>query len=134
MNGIDVVVVSAPGSGKIIIIAILMLVAQERGENGISIVIVPSKILAEQRVSVRISLAQSQVYKDCTGRYAKWLRFFSLAINEDTLRTAKNQSRDLFREITDATGVRVAVMTPWMLSSERFHNTLLTKKIRPMIR
>ena len=52
-NGRDVFLVSAPGSGKTLVMAAPFLAAQSLGQAGIGLVIVPSKILTEQQVSGR---------------------------------------------------------------------------------
>ncbi len=46
----DLFLVVAPGMGKTVVMAAPFLVAKERKEQGIALVVVPSKILTEQQV------------------------------------------------------------------------------------
>ncbi|KAH9853929.1 hypothetical protein C2E23DRAFT_821071 [Lenzites betulinus] len=48
--GKDVFLVVAPGMGKTLVMAAPLLAAQAAGEQGIGVVVVPSKILTEQQV------------------------------------------------------------------------------------
>lgn len=51
VNGRDVFCVNSTGSGKTVILHSGPLAAQARGEKGIALQIVPTKVLAEQHVS-----------------------------------------------------------------------------------
>lgn len=48
--GKDVFLVVAPGMGKTVVMAAPLLAAQAAGEQGIALVVMPSKILTEQQV------------------------------------------------------------------------------------
>ena len=50
VNGRDLLLVVRPGGGKTTIMLAPLLVAQARRESGIALVIVPTKLLAEQLV------------------------------------------------------------------------------------
>lgn len=49
-EGRELFLVMAPGGGKTTVMMIPLLAAQARGESGIAIIIVPTKVLAEQIV------------------------------------------------------------------------------------
>ncbi|KAF9005311.1 P-loop containing nucleoside triphosphate hydrolase protein [Hymenopellis radicata] len=99
--GTDVFCTSATGSGKTIPLQSGPLLAHARGERGIAILVVPTKVLAEQHEEVA----------------NRW-HLRALAINEDTVRRSRVTDRDLFRELAEGTDVRVGIMTPQMLASE----------------
>jgi len=79
--------------------------------------IVPTKVLAEQQARVASS----------TGIRA-------LAINEDTVREAQSQSRDLFAEILSGSDIRLAVMSPQMLRSTRMLKLLQSPSFLVLVR
>lgn len=62
------------------------------------------------------------------------LELRALAINEDTLRLARDQSRDLWEEIRSGDDVRLAVVTPWMMNSELVGRLLQDDKMKPLLR
>ena len=51
VEGKDLFLVISPGMGKTLVIHAPLLVAHHRGETGIALIIVPTKLLAEQQVS-----------------------------------------------------------------------------------
>lgn len=51
IEGRDLFLVIAPGSGKTLVLLTPLLWAQNRMESGIAIIVVPSKYLTEQHVS-----------------------------------------------------------------------------------
>ncbi|GJF00722.1 DEAD/DEAH box helicase [Phanerochaete sordida] len=115
--GKSLVLVAAPGSGKTIIMAGPLLVAQAMGQSGIAFVVVPSKILVDQ---------QAASFGDFGLR--------TLAINEDTVRSASLLGRDLWAELAAGDDVRVAVVTPWMIASDRLYALLRDAKFKNAIR
>lgn len=50
------------------------------------------------------------------------------------MRQAFYQDRDLLHEIAEAEGVRVAVITPWMLKNEKLGEIISSSKTRAQIR
>ncbi len=52
INGRDVFLVIAPGMGKTTVLLAPLLAAQARKESGIAIIVVPTKLLGEQTVSI----------------------------------------------------------------------------------
>ncbi|KAJ7183812.1 P-loop containing nucleoside triphosphate hydrolase protein [Mycena filopes] len=97
-KGNDVFCVSATGTGKTVVLMAGAIAADARGEKGIALFIVPTKILVEQQAEVASR---------------RGLR--ALAINQDTARDASLAGRDLFKELAEGDDVRMGVMTPKML-------------------
>ncbi|KAJ7689946.1 P-loop containing nucleoside triphosphate hydrolase protein, partial [Mycena rosella] len=97
-DGIDVFCVIATGMGKTVILQSGAIAAHARGEKGIALIIVPTKVLVEQQA-------------DVASR--RGLR--ALAINQDTVRDARLAACDLFKKLEKGEDVRMAVMTPSML-------------------
>ncbi|KAJ6481318.1 P-loop containing nucleoside triphosphate hydrolase protein [Mycena vitilis] len=97
-RGKEVFCVSGTGTGKTVIFQAGPIAAQARGEKGIALMIVPTKVLVEQQADVASS---------------RGLR--GLAINQDTVRDARLAGRDLFKELAEGDDVRMGVMTPHML-------------------
>lgn len=58
----------------------------------------------------------------------------SLAINEDTVRDALYDNRDLFRELATGQDVRLAVMSPQMLQSERMQKLIGSQTFKNEVR
>ncbi|KAF7789319.1 hypothetical protein EIP86_000263 [Pleurotus ostreatoroseus] len=94
-----------------------LLAAQARNETGIGIIIVPTKLLGEQT---------AQIASRCGLR--------ALAINEDTVRSAYYENWALFNELADGKDVRVGVMSPQMLQSERMVKLLGNSKFKKSTR
>ncbi|PCH37256.1 nucleoside triphosphate hydrolase protein, partial [Wolfiporia cocos MD-104 SS10] len=117
INGKDLFLVIAPGQGKTIVMFAPLLAAQARAEAGIAFIIVPTKLLTLQLSN---------------GASKAGLR--AIAINEDTLRTAQLDQRDLFKEIAAGDDVRVAVMSPQMFSGIRMHAFLRIAENRRNVR
>ncbi|KAI0357410.1 P-loop containing nucleoside triphosphate hydrolase protein [Trametes cingulata] len=117
IKGEDLFLVVAPGMGKTVVMSAPLLVAQRNGENGIAIVVVPSKILTEQ---------QARAFNACGIR--------ALAINEDTQRDAFYRQRNLVKELSSGTDVRAAVVTPWMVKNERLQDILSSGPARAQLR
>ncbi|KAH9859041.1 hypothetical protein C2E23DRAFT_880420 [Lenzites betulinus] len=84
IHGKEIFLVAPPSLGKTIVIVVPMLATQELEEQANALVIVPSKILTKQQARVFIAY-------DLT----------SLAINEDTLRQALYDRRDVMNEISN---------------------------------
>ncbi|KAK7058204.1 P-loop containing nucleoside triphosphate hydrolase protein, partial [Favolaschia claudopus] len=97
--GKDVVCVAGTSKGKTLVLQSGPIAAQARGEKGIALMIVPTKVLVEQQA-------------DVASR--RGLR--ALAINQDTVRDARLAGRDLFKELGAGDDVRMAIMTPSMLN------------------
>ncbi|KAJ6544426.1 P-loop containing nucleoside triphosphate hydrolase protein [Mycena capillaripes] len=97
-QGTEVFCVAGTGMGKTLILQAGPMAAEARGEKGIALMIVPTKVLVEQQA-------------DVASR--RGLR--ALAINQDTVRDAKLSGRDLFKELAEGDDVRMGVMTPQML-------------------
>ncbi|KAK6995702.1 P-loop containing nucleoside triphosphate hydrolase protein, partial [Favolaschia claudopus] len=90
--------VIATGMGKTVVLMAGALMANARGEKGVALLIVPTKVLVEQQAEVASR---------------RGLR--ALPINQDTVRDARLAGRDLFKELAEGDDVRVGVMTPKML-------------------
>ncbi|KAJ6479384.1 hypothetical protein DFH09DRAFT_807850, partial [Mycena vulgaris] len=103
----DVFCVNATGMGKTVILQAGPIAADARGESGIGLIIVPTKVLVEQQAEVAS---------------ARGLR--ALAINEDTVREAALEKRDLWKELTGGDDVRVAIMTPQMARGKHMQQLL----------
>ncbi|KAL1724806.1 P-loop containing nucleoside triphosphate hydrolase protein [Schizophyllum commune] len=106
IQGQDLLLIIATGSGKTVVLLAGAAAACELGENAICVYIAPTKALVEQ-----------QALSTPTALNA-------LAINEDTLRCAEAEGRDLFRELQDRKGTRVVFMTPQMFLGARFRGLL----------
>ncbi|KAH9942868.1 P-loop containing nucleoside triphosphate hydrolase protein [Amylocystis lapponica] len=117
--GRDVFLVMAPGMGKTTLLHAPLLAAQARGEKGIGIVVVPTKLLGEQQAETACS---------------RGLR--ALAINQDTVRKASRAKpkRDLFQELASGDDVRLGIMSPQMLQSDRLEKILSNPKTKRLIR
>ncbi|KAJ7877153.1 hypothetical protein B0H13DRAFT_2253331 [Mycena leptocephala] len=83
VRGKDVWCIIATGMGKTVVLQTGAIAADARGECGICLIIVPTKVLVEQQAEVAT---------------ARGLR--ALAINEDTVREAALVKRDLWLELT----------------------------------
>ncbi|KAK7059355.1 P-loop containing nucleoside triphosphate hydrolase protein [Favolaschia claudopus] len=97
--GEDVFCVAGTSMGKTLALQSGPIAAQARGEKGIALMIVPTKVLVEQQA-------------DVASR--RGLR--ALAINQDTVRNTRLTGRDLFKELEAGDDIRIAVMTPAMLN------------------
>ncbi|KAK7000494.1 P-loop containing nucleoside triphosphate hydrolase protein [Favolaschia claudopus] len=117
IEGKDVFCVCATAQGKTMVLQAAAIAADARGENGICLIIVPTKVLVEQ---------QAEVASD------RGLR--ALAINEDTVREAALGKRDLWRELKSGTDVRVAIMTPQMARGKRMQQLLNLPLFAALIR
>ncbi|KAJ6628449.1 P-loop containing nucleoside triphosphate hydrolase protein [Mycena sp. CBHHK59/15] len=106
-RGTDVYCTIATGMGKTVILQAGAIAADARGECGICLVIVPTKVLVEQQAEV-----------------ASARGLCGLAINEDTVREAALAKRDLWLELTRGEDVRVAVMTPQMVQGRHMQQLL----------
>ncbi|KAF8150293.1 hypothetical protein K438DRAFT_1441838, partial [Mycena galopus ATCC 62051] len=94
-TGKDIFCVCATGAGKTVLLQAGTIAAAARGETGICLIIVPTKVLVEQQVEVASE---------------RGLR--ALPINEDTVREAALVKRDLWQELSSGDDVRVAIITP----------------------
>ncbi|KAK7021543.1 hypothetical protein R3P38DRAFT_2533465 [Favolaschia claudopus] len=92
--GEDVFCVAGTSMGKTLVLQSGPIAAQARGEKGIALMIVPTKILVEQQA-------------DVASR--RGLR--ALAINQDTVRNARLAGRDLFKELDAGDDIRMGVMS-----------------------
>ncbi|KAJ7314641.1 hypothetical protein DFH08DRAFT_821302 [Mycena albidolilacea] len=101
-NKQDVVCVNATGTGKTVVLMAGAIAADARREKGITLLIVPTKILVEQQCVPRAEVASRRGLR-------------ALAINQDTVRDATLAERDLFKELAERDDVRMGVMTPKML-------------------
>ncbi|KAH9931769.1 P-loop containing nucleoside triphosphate hydrolase protein [Amylocystis lapponica] len=118
--GKDLFLVIAPGMGKTTVFHAPLLAAQARGEQGICIIIVPTKLLGEQ---------QEGVAKKCGLR--------ALAINEDTVRKAhyaEPKPRNLFDELSTGGDIRIGIMSPQMLQSYGMQKLLSNTQAKAHIR
>ncbi|KAJ7245531.1 P-loop containing nucleoside triphosphate hydrolase protein [Mycena rebaudengoi] len=116
-EGKDVFCVVATGMGKTVILQAGALAAHARGENAIALIIVPTKVLVEQQADVAT---------------ARGLR--ALAINEDTVRDAAHEKRDLWAELVRGDDVRVAIMTPQMALGRKMQQLLNSPAFVALIR
>ncbi|KIM45746.1 hypothetical protein M413DRAFT_24878 [Hebeloma cylindrosporum] len=117
VQGKDLFLVIATGTGKTIVLHAPLLAAQEKKENGVAIIIVPTKLLVEQQAQV----AQKHNLK-------------ALVIHEDSVRDAKLHGRDLFEELASSSGIVVGVMTPQMLQGFRMKNLLKGREFKDSVR
>ncbi|KAL6302971.1 hypothetical protein BKA93DRAFT_735885 [Sparassis latifolia] len=109
--------VIAPGSSKTLVICAPLLAAQSHGCSEIALLVVPTKILTKQQVAVFIAF-----------------RIRALAINEDSIRNAYYEGRDLFNELCEGNDICVAIIMPWMLQSEHISKIIMGKKTRGLVR
>ncbi|KAI0687974.1 P-loop containing nucleoside triphosphate hydrolase protein [Cytidiella melzeri] len=112
INGRDLVLVVRPGGGKTTIMLAPLLAAQARGEDGIALIVVPTKLLSEQLAGV-----------------ASTRGLHALAINEDTVRDT-----DLFKDLATNGGIRVGVMSPQMLRGQRMSRFLASVEQKEAVR
>ncbi|KAH8088994.1 P-loop containing nucleoside triphosphate hydrolase protein [Cristinia sonorae] len=122
INGRDVFLVTAPGSGKTLVSIAPLLWAQSMKQSGIAIVVEPSKFLTEQQSIV----------------FAKY-GIDAVAINEDTLREEFTRTKtSLFGRFKTAASpgsdILAVFMTPWMLNSDGFFKLLQNQDIKAAIR
>ncbi|KAJ7874113.1 P-loop containing nucleoside triphosphate hydrolase protein [Mycena leptocephala] len=117
VRGKDVWCIIATGMGKTVVLQTGAIAADARGECGICLIIVPTKVLVEQQAEVAA---------------ARGLR--ALAINEDTVREAALVKRDLWLELTRGDDVRVAIMTPQMVQGRRMQELLNSPAFVDLVR
>ncbi|KAJ7208126.1 hypothetical protein C8J57DRAFT_1610341 [Mycena rebaudengoi] len=117
VDGHNLFLVIATGKGKTIILHAPLIAAQARKERGIAFLIVPTKVLAEQQAEV----AQKNGLR-------------ALAINEDSVREAGLQKRDLFAEFAGGDSISVVVMSPQMLRSPRVNKLLSNQTFKFAVR
>ncbi|KAF6758428.1 P-loop containing nucleoside triphosphate hydrolase protein [Ephemerocybe angulata] len=115
-NGRDVFLTIATGQGKTTVLLSPLVAAMGRSEKGIGIGIVPTKALAQQLEKTALAVGVRAV-----------------AVTEDTIREADASGVDLFK-VLSMDGVRLAVMSPQMLRSERFNAWIRSARIREAIR
>ncbi|KAJ7790798.1 P-loop containing nucleoside triphosphate hydrolase protein [Mycena olivaceomarginata] len=113
----DFLCVVATGMGKTVILQAGPIAADARGETGIGLIIVPTKVLVEQQGEVAT---------------ARGLR--ALPINEDTVREAALENRDLWLELVRGDDVRVAIMTPQMVLGTRMRQLLNSAAFAALVR
>ncbi|KAJ7085342.1 P-loop containing nucleoside triphosphate hydrolase protein [Mycena crocata] len=116
-NKKDVFGVMATGMGKTLILQAGAITADARGEKGIMLGIVPTKVLVEQQAELAT---------------ARGLR--ALAINEDTVREAALENIDLWAELANGDDVRIAIMTPQMVLGKRMQQLLNTPAFVVLVR
>ncbi|KAI0692913.1 hypothetical protein BC835DRAFT_1306977 [Cytidiella melzeri] len=97
INGRDLMLVVRPGGGKATIMLAPLLAAQAMGEDGIALIVVPTKLLSKRLAGV-----------------ASTRGLHALAIKEDTV-----QDTDLFKDLAANGGIHVDVMSPQMLCGQR---------------
>ncbi|KAJ7912855.1 P-loop containing nucleoside triphosphate hydrolase protein [Mycena leptocephala] len=117
VRGKDVWCIIATGMGKTVALQTGAIAADARGECGICLIIVPTKVLVEQQAEVAT---------------ARGLR--ALAINEDMVREAALVKRDLWLELTRGDDVRVAIMTPQMVQGRRMQELLNSPAFVDLVR
>ncbi|KAL1728139.1 P-loop containing nucleoside triphosphate hydrolase protein [Schizophyllum commune] len=113
---------AAPGQGKTLVLLSGPLASQARGGNGIALLVVPTKALAEQQAGI------------CAAATARKYGLRSLAINEDSIR--ENPTRDLLRELEEGADIRVATISPQMLlggMTKLLDKRSFLKKVRWML-
>ncbi|KAF8868796.1 P-loop containing nucleoside triphosphate hydrolase protein, partial [Mucidula mucida] len=103
VRGRDVFLVIATGSGKTLIILAPLIAAQACRKSGIALLLVPTKALGEE-------------HKITAEKYS----IVTWVINEDSLRDASANGRDLFKELFKATGIQLAIMSPQMAGCDSF--------------
>ncbi|KAF5374008.1 hypothetical protein D9615_009902 [Tricholomella constricta] len=102
VNGKDLFLVIATSQGKTLVLHAPLIAAQARGDDGIGLLIAPTKVLVDQHAEVATR----------NGLHA-------LAIHEDSVRESGLSGRDLFSELASYKGVRLGVMSPQMLLGKR---------------
>ncbi|KAH6913288.1 P-loop containing nucleoside triphosphate hydrolase protein [Coprinopsis sp. MPI-PUGE-AT-0042] len=117
VEGRDVFLAVATGQGKTVVLLAPLVVAMKREEDGIGILIVPTKALAEQQETTATKIGIK-----------------AFALTEDTVRDAKIKHIDLFRQVASLLGIRLAIMSPQMLQGERFNSWLKERSTRAQIR
>ncbi|KAL1761858.1 P-loop containing nucleoside triphosphate hydrolase protein [Schizophyllum commune] len=114
-GGDNLFLIIATGKGKTLVLLSALVAAHARGENAVGVYIAPTKALVMQQASnAPVSL-------------------HPLAFNEDTVREAQANHRDLFRELRDGKGTRLAFMTPQMFCGLRFKELLRNSAFRASI-
>ncbi|KAF8193517.1 P-loop containing nucleoside triphosphate hydrolase protein [Mycena galopus ATCC 62051] len=113
----DVFCVVATGMGKTVVLQAGPIAADARGETAIGLIIVPTKVLVEQQAEVAT---------------ARGLR--ALPINEDTVREAALERRDLWAELVRGKDVRVAIKTPQMALGKRMQQLLNSPAFVTLVR
>ncbi|KAH8096825.1 hypothetical protein BXZ70DRAFT_1065905 [Cristinia sonorae] len=119
INGRDVFLVTAPGSGKTLVSIAPLLWAQSMKQSGIAIVVEPSK----------------------TGNSIVFAKYGidAVAINENTLREEFTRTKtSLFGRFkttaSPGSDIHAVFMTPWMLNSDGFFKLLQNQDIKAAIR
>ncbi|KAJ3505621.1 hypothetical protein NMY22_g17518 [Coprinellus aureogranulatus] len=112
--GRDVFLTIATGQGKTAVLLSPLLAARAKGESGIGLAIVPTKVLAQQ-----------------LEKTANGIGIAAFAVTEDTLR---DSPVNLFQLVKEKPGVRLAVMSPQMLTGARFRAFSREKATRDSIR
>ncbi|GBE78861.1 P-loop containing nucleoside triphosphate hydrolase protein [Sparassis crispa] len=116
IRGKDLFLVIAPGQGKTTVMHAPLLAAQAQMKIGIALMIVPTKLLALQQETVANS---------------RGIR--ALAINEDTMREAYHNNRDLLAELVSGEDIRLAIMSPQMLRSKRVRSLLSQQAVKSLV-
>ncbi|KAK7684243.1 hypothetical protein QCA50_012620 [Cerrena zonata] len=116
--GMDLLLVIAPWMGKTVVLLAPLLHAKSIGQEGITLVVMPSKFLTEEEAATfcRVGVCAQ-------------------AVNEDGLRTAHTvDGCNLCKELVKCRGVRSIVITPWMFLAFSL-NTMLIKpqSVNPQI-
>ncbi|KZT06052.1 uncharacterized protein LAESUDRAFT_632291, partial [Laetiporus sulphureus 93-53] len=117
IEGREVFLVIAPGQGKTTVFWAPLLAAQAFGERGVALYIVPTKLL---------SIQQSES--------ARRVGLRAIALNEDTVRDAYYDKRDLYDELQNGEDVRIAFLSPQMLAGERMMKLLRISGFKDLIR
>ncbi|EIN10568.1 P-loop containing nucleoside triphosphate hydrolase protein, partial [Punctularia strigosozonata HHB-11173 SS5] len=117
MAGRDLMLVTATGTGKTTVLHAPLLAAQARKETGIAFIVIPTKLLGEQHA------------KSATSR-----GLYSLCLNEDTVRDARDTGQDLFKEAFESPGIRVISISPQMLQHQRINQYLSQATFKRQIR
>ncbi|KZT06734.1 uncharacterized protein LAESUDRAFT_653151, partial [Laetiporus sulphureus 93-53] len=93
--------------GKTTVFWAPLLAAQALGERGVTLYIVPTKLL---------SIQQSES--------ARRVGLRAIALNEDTVRDAYYDKCDLYDELQSGEDVRITFLSPQMLAGERMMKLL----------
>ncbi|KAJ3826848.1 P-loop containing nucleoside triphosphate hydrolase protein [Lentinula raphanica] len=118
MQGRDVLLASPTGSGKSLFMLSPVIAAQARGEAGIAFLVVPTKALAVQHAEL-----------------VKKLGLRGLALTQETVRQAAVDKHNLFADLQQGYDVRVAVMSPQMLTQSEGITALLKQlRFRNLVR
>ncbi|KAF8174654.1 hypothetical protein K438DRAFT_1609121, partial [Mycena galopus ATCC 62051] len=106
-TGKDIFCVCVTGAGKTVLLQAGTIVAAARGETGICLIIIPTKVLVEQQAEVA----------------SEWgLR--ALPINKDTIWEAALVKCSLWQELSSGDNVRIVIMTPQMVQGTRMQQLL----------